>query len=406
MRMRSNPDRYVGAVMTVRNEHDLLRNSILFHQFIGIDRFYIYLDAPSDTTAETINDFDFVRIDHSRLPRWLVPEEIADARRLSGRFRTHHTARQLINCHDAIRRARDDGLEWLVSIDPDELILLDDQSVRRMCLADYLSQLPRSVESVTFPTNEVLSTRIAYRNVFSEEVLFKRRYGYGECLRPNSLQLPCHPEWAVRSISGNEYFRKAKEVDKVLWASSTEFAETSFVDVPHVILTACPNEGPSLVADWFIGHVIGKQAFRISREIDFRSLHTVRLSSRGLNRICGRLLHYNCYSFEKFLSKFRSFRGHPNSYTKGSPVDGLKLALRDIVNFRHSSTREHLHELFDSKFCFGGRRLAALASLWPESVIVIPSVAELFRSTLSTTRKRTAYRSNTNNNAVWAEASA
>lgn len=386
--MRLNSDRHVGAVMTVRNEHDLLRNNILFHRFIGIDRFYIYLDTPSDTSAETISDLDYVVIDYSRLPEWLTPEEISDARRLSGRFHTHHTARQLINCHDAIRRARNDGLEWLVSIDPDELILLDDQSVRHRSLADYLSQLPGSVESVTFPTNEVLSTRITYQNVFEEEVLFKRRYGYGEGLRPNSLQSPCHPEWATRSIDGIEYVRKAKDVDKALWESSFRFTETGFVDVPHVILANGPSGGPSLVADWFIGHVIGKQAFRVCREIDFRSLHTVRLSSRGRNQVCGRLLHYNCYSFEKFLSKFRSFRTHPNSYTKGSPVDGLKLALRDIVNFRRSSTRQHLQELFESKFCFQGRRLTALSSLWPESVIEIPSVAELFRSTLSTARKR------------------
>jgi hypothetical protein len=386
--MRLNSDRYVGAVMTVRNEHDLLRNNILFHRFIGIDRFYIYLDAPSDTSAETISDLDYVVINHSRLPAWLTPEEIPDARRLSGRFLTHHTARQLINCHDAIRRAREDGLAWLISIDPDELILLDDQSVRRRSLADYLSQLSRSVETVTFPTNEVLSTSITYQNVFEEEVLFKRRYGYGEGLRPNSLQSPCHPEWAVRSVDGIEYVRKAMDVDKALRESSFQFTETDFVDVPHIILADCPSEGPILVADWFIGHVIGKQAFRICREIDFRSLHTARLSSHGLNEVCGRLLHYNCYSFEKFLSKFRSFRAHPNSYTKGSPVDDLKLALRDIVNFRRSSTRQHLHELFESKFCFQGRRLSALSSLWPESIIAIPSVAELFQSTLSPVRKR------------------
>lgn len=382
--MRFDADRYIGAVMTVRNEHDLLRNNILFHRLVGIDRFYIYLDHPTDSSARTVGDLDCVSINHSRLPNWLTQQEVSNADHLSRRFHTHHTARQLINCHDAVRRAREEGVQWLVSIDPDELISLDDQFVRARCLADYLSQLPQSVETVTFPANEVLSTRNAYQNVFAEEVRFKRRYGYGEGLRANSGEAPYRPEWHVSPLKGSEYTRKVKELDPAFSTCAWLDVENTLIDVPCMMLNLGLDaaEGYELVTDWFIGHVIGKQAFRVSNTIDFRSLHTVRLSTNGQNHVQGRLLHYNCYSFAKFLSKFRSFRNHPNSYTRGSPVDRLKLALRDIVNNSGLDTRERLQQLFESQFSFQGRRLSAISSLWPGSVVTVLSVAEAFQSRL------------------------
>lgn len=379
--MRKDCDQYVAAVMTVRNERDLLSANIAFHRFSGIDLFYIYLDDRQDNSASDIRHIHNIKVLNSTLPQWLTQNEVEDANRLIGRYRTHHTARQIINCHDAIKRARADGASWLVSIDPDELILVDDKDIEFGTIAMKLNSLPCHVESVTFPTTEVIPTKICYANIFREANLFKSRYGYGEGIRFNEMTPPSRAEWNPSRISRIELRRKLMSIG-FKWPNLPEQDEyIQHLDTPVIALNGkmYGKQEYLSVSDWYIGHVIGKQAFRVDRDIHFNSLHTVRTSTKIASACFGRLLHYNCYSFDKFVSKYLSFRNHPNSYAKGSPVDETKLFLRDFVNKNYGHSMKKLLNLYMSQLCFQKNRILPTRDLWPIAVQEIHFVSELFK---------------------------
>lgn len=46
----------IAMVITAKNERVLLRQNILFHRYLGIEKFYVFLDNSTDDTCETVTD--------------------------------------------------------------------------------------------------------------------------------------------------------------------------------------------------------------------------------------------------------------------------------------------------------------------------------------------------------------
>src|SRR5579859_2664897 len=147
----------VALVITVKNERDLLRHNIRYHQYLGVDQFYIYDDGCTDETIETVADLAFVRTAPS-VPR----EAFRDHPGLKLAYDNYHeihTSRQILNIFDAMNRARDCGADWLVNIDADELLCLDTTHSRAGHLKDALDQLDLSIDVVSLPVLEILQRR-------------------------------------------------------------------------------------------------------------------------------------------------------------------------------------------------------------------------------------------------------
>lgn len=378
----------IAFVSTVKNEEDLIAANIRFHGFIGGTDFLIYIDNSSDQTEAIARTLLGVRIKRSLIPSHC--KGTAKHASLNSKFRTHHTARQILNCYDAIEWGRHNSVDWIVSLDPDELICLDRNEIRRDMLAEFLGTLPNHVDAVTFPSLEVIPTRMAYREVFREERWFKRNYGFGEGMRFQSSDAVPNLEPGLGSapagvLARDEATYKWREASKawnnhLLFDPDRDESSDYVLDVPPLMMS--PNAvGHRLVTDWYTGHVIGKQAFRIDRDLRIVNLHKIQTNSGHPECMisAGWLLHYNNYSARKFVMKYRQSAAHPNSYSSGFPVDPAKRLLRDMVN--HPSARlERLYGFFRERFLFDEYRLAGALDLWPHSVERIDAVAEFFEA--------------------------
>ena len=127
----------VALAITVKNERDLIRANVLYHRYLGVQLFYVFLDNTTDDTRDTVSDLDCVAVSHSMTgDRFLESRERRQACADSVRLREtidksaeHHDARQVLNTYVAWEQARDAGVEWLVSLDADELVWPDSSSL-------------------------------------------------------------------------------------------------------------------------------------------------------------------------------------------------------------------------------------------------------------------------------------
>src|SRR6185436_14228951 len=162
----------VAIVMTVRDEQELLRSNLLYHQFIGADHVYVYDDGSTDGTLASIADLAFVTVKPT-VPREQFRDR-GDLATFVATYQTHLPARQALNVVDAMAAARAAGTTWLAHIDADELLAVDTHEQPPGALSDFFDSQARATEVVIFKPLEVVQRRLAYEDVLTEETLFKR----------------------------------------------------------------------------------------------------------------------------------------------------------------------------------------------------------------------------------------
>lgn len=285
----------IALVLTVKNEMRILRNNLLYHKAIGVDIAFVYFDNTTDTGRESISDLEFVECNKS-----ISATKYSEHRYLvkfTSQAAEHHTARQCLNTYDAQQKCKEAGIDWLISIDADELICTDFHNPSN--LKTFFSSIEGSVEVVTFKTLESLQTKMQYENVFSNETLFK-----------------ANPKAYSR------YFYNPFTNSKVKFS-------------------------------WWYGQTMGKAAFKASKSIIPHNVHRYKkidgVKPITLNR--GFVLHYHAYDAEDFIKKFTNFSNHPNTFLSGNKVENIKLLLRDIVNSK-DYTKEQLKDYFRKNILF------------------------------------------------------
>ena len=266
----------IGLVLTVKNESRILRNNLLYHKAIGVDRAFVYFDNTTDDGKESIADLDFVTVNNSVATEKYIHLEYLD--KFTSKAGEHHTARQCLNTFDAQQNCKEDGIEWLISLDADELICTDNEKPSDLKM--FFNQIEEGINVINFETLEALQRREHYKNVFAEETLFKsnKQAFYKGIFNPFTLTTQKYP--------------------------------------------------------WWYGQSMGKAAIRIGRGIIPYNVHRYRNidKTKPLTINAGYILHYHAYDSEDFIKKFVNFNDRPNTFLSGNKVETLKLLLRDVVN--------------------------------------------------------------------------
>ena len=115
---------YIAAVIpTVLDELAFLRRNLLYHRFLGVDRFYIYDDGSNDDTMRSVADLPYVEI----RPSVSVSEVEINPylARAAESYSTHFVARQMLNMAHAMSLAKRAGASWMIGFDADELVVID-----------------------------------------------------------------------------------------------------------------------------------------------------------------------------------------------------------------------------------------------------------------------------------------
>ncbi|WP_299101278.1 glycosyltransferase family 2 protein [uncultured Winogradskyella sp.] len=271
----------VSLVITVKNEARLLRQNLLYHLGIGIEKVFVYFDGTTDNGQQLIKDIEGVETNASISAEKY--SHLGYLKHLCDNRDVIHTARQCLNTYDAQMKCKALGVDWLISLDADELFLTD--YIKPINLSHFFEAY-KAYDVIQFKTLEVLARKMAYDKVMLEEVKFKIQKNF-------------------KSHFNRIYFKFFNPYNK------------QFLSHPH-----------------WLGHDMGKLAIRVDSNTIPKNVHryqtidkTALKSEKG-----GYLLHYHLYDYQDFIKKYQNFKAHPNTFLSGNKIGSLKTLWRDMVN--------------------------------------------------------------------------
>jgi hypothetical protein len=294
----------IALAMTVRDEQSVLRCNLLYHHFLGVEHCFVYDDGSTDDTVASIADLPFVTVRPS-----VAPSEIVVTPELSKTAVAHKDevmGRQMMNTAHAMAEARAAGFQWLVSLDADELVVLDYTNAAPGSLATRLGALSSSVDEAVFRTLEMVQRKLSYEKPMIEESLFKV---------------------ANSGAMRESYDPFAQRVEKI----------------PAVY-----------------GHRAGKRAVRLNIEAyprihRFLGPHDARLRAQRV----GGLLHFFAADFATFLRKYRLMKDRPDRAPSGRTASYQMRLWRDVVN-RSGLDDEGLRDYYEHWVMFSDDQLKRL----------------------------------------------
>ncbi len=311
----------IALVTTVRNERASLRTNLLYHRRLGVTRAFVFDDGSTDGTAETLADLAFVEVlGPARGSEFGGRPGLAAA---AERCAHDYASRQILNAQRALDLAREQGCDWLLHIDADELLVAEGSSGAAGSLEALLGDV-KEAEAVAFRPLEVVQTHAEPRNAFGELTLFKRR----------------SPRLRRR--------------------------------VPD------PYSGALLPIADFFGHTAGKWAVRVPAAAYPASVHAFRGAGGRALAVArrGALLHYYSNGVSDFVRKHRALPSF-DRYASGAPVEAHKIVWRRMAQ-DPAWTEARLRDYYERHIVYPPaeiRRLRATRrfGFWP----VEPAIVEV-----------------------------
>jgi hypothetical protein len=271
----------IGLVITVKNEERLLRTNLLYHKAIGVELIFVYFDNSTDGSRKSVEKMEGVFCFDS-----VEAQPFAHLEYLNNFTRQRdslHTARQCLNIFDASQRSKNLGIDWLLSLDADELFL--SSTDKHMDVSTFFKKY-KNFDLVQLSVMEVLGRQMHYDNVIRQETLFKTQSRF--------------KNWNDRI-----YF--------------------PFYD---------PYTNETFKHHAWLGHTMGKCAIKISSNLTPKNVHRfgsivnspIKISSSGY------VLHYSLYDFEDFKKKFKNIKYRPDVFLNGKTLPRLAIIWRNMVN--------------------------------------------------------------------------
>lgn len=306
----------VAVVITIKNEARLIRQNALYHLGIGVVKVFVYFDQTTDNGKQTLLDLDAVDICDSVKAESF--KHLPYLEKFWSNAREHHTARQCLNTYDAVQRCKVQHIDWLISLDADELFLA---TIDKSQTLDQFfgAAAKQGADIVNLKPMEVIARKMSYQNVMQEETLFKTQKNF-------------HSKFD--QIYQNIYDPYHQNYKKV---------------------------------SYWLGHTMGKAAIRVRSSVIPHNVHRcVSINGDELKRIdMGYLLHYHNYDFEDFIKKYKNFKEHPDSFLSGNKIEDLKSLWINLVN-DPAYSKAYLEAYFEKNLLFDSFKLNRLYTtrLW------------------------------------------
>jgi len=333
--MASNPS--IAIAITAKNERSLLPFNIAYHRQTGVSHFYIYLDETDNKCREILGQWPFVTV-NSSITRNELPKIEEYGSRISELFKqwdTHHTARQMINAHQARLQAREAGYDWLISIDADELIypLVGGPPGKRLFKAIEQAQ---DAEIISFRPLEILPRATETDNIFAEACWFMNVF---------------------ETVNG-KLSRSESMVRKIYDPFNDQIVKLA----------------------GYLGHKGGKVAVRTNVDSVPNTVHEfigpdhTHLKSK---EVLG-LLHYNTFSFSEFIKKYRNFSNRAETYAHGTQVRYIpKMLWKKLVN-SNIYNEEQLFRYYQDWIAFTDETIAQLVKDPSNQLVWVDGPSKVF----------------------------
>lgn len=309
----------------------MLLHNLLYHRFAGVDTAFVFFDRTTDDSAGSVSDLPFARLEPSVDPATFKGVHGAN---IYVDHADSHAARQCLNVMSVLRTAADDGFDWIIHVDADELLATDKDESSPGFLKDHLAMIRDDVECVRFLPFEVCPTSL-------------------ECDHP----FASHTNFIVPGA------RRKRTIQDAM-------------------------QGGSFNTRLSLGHRKGKRAIRTSAGLVPRGPHEfVRRDRSEPNEVTsGRLLHYYITGFSHFVQKFENMADRPDMLISGKPISRHKRMWRDMVNQR-VLTKSQLRDHFERNVLLSSEMVArcrkrptfAIGGRLP-AVVEITSARDVFRA--------------------------
>jgi hypothetical protein len=322
-----------GCIFTLKNEEELIAYNMLYHRYIGVTDFFVFLDNSTDNTKNILSSMPDTRVFENLSYDELLPYSLGkpelDHDLIKEKFSAHNGVRQILHANMALDICRKEGIDFLIHIDPDELICLNLDVVKKGSLKNYLENLPDSAGAVIFENIESVPVEIAPAFPFGD-ILFKN------------------------TLSGDESFN-------------------------HLPKTAVPDPytGEMVQTGWFWGHTSGKLAVRVTPESYFSHfVHSFHSNGKIIKEKY--LLHYNILNFRHFLVKYKNFKDFPQFTSFGHKVRPLRTLFVRLAN-DPQKTGEELIEYYKNHIMYNNLDIQIIKKELTAPFLEINAVSSFFR---------------------------
>lgn len=275
---------------TVKNEARLLPDAIAYHREMGCSQFYVFWDGTSDNAPDLIAGMPDVscretfKVDELKDP----PAWIAE---IVHKWEHDMDVRKRINTYYATKMAREAGIDWLISIDPDELLYVNDKDkLDNSYFTSLLKTIAPEIDQILFRNLESIPSKIKSQQPFCENTMFLNRFPFTETVWRYSRALLGRLSRSPKAVALYDYFF---------------YYVRFFGALPRKFKN--PATGETIYAGYFLGYSSYKSAIRTTRseEFNFCTHCWLKFRRRPRNFFAGNVLHFDLLDAQYFINKFR-----------------------------------------------------------------------------------------------------
>ena len=279
-----------AVTFSIKNEARLLPSAIEVYRALGCSKFYIFFDGTTDDSREVVasqkdvSASESVPIDNLRNPPAWVNQ-------IAPRWMENMDIRKRINTLVAAREACRERIDWLICVDPDEVVLPSlDKHATAADMKRFLGRIPDDINQLLVRNYEVAPRTANVRNPFSECTLFYNRFPATDQLWRYSKNLL---RIAVQQPQARAWF------DYLFY--STRFLGSYPKAYRH------PRTGATIPRGYYLGYSNHKSIIRpqAGLEMEF-NIHKWEptIKNRAKTRFAGALLHYDIFDVDALIEKF------------------------------------------------------------------------------------------------------
>ncbi|MBB4122702.1 glycosyltransferase family 2 protein [Martelella radicis] len=276
---------------TIRNEEDTILDAIAAHMAMGASKVFVFFDGTTDGSREIVQGLEGVECFETLPPDELsldvaVPEWFE---RIKSHFDTNMDVRKQFNTWLAAVKAREQGFDWLLCIDADEIFYPVGQDGKEMPAEAFFRSVDRKYDQVILRNLELVVDRNDVRDPFREGVYFLNRF-------PVSEEICRYLAAAVTRI-----FRSPKITEWTrYWFYMIRFRGLASRRLRH------PASGRVAPIGYFLGYRSYKSAIRLSEAEQFIfGVHKWQEYTRKpVSLYRGYVLHYDLPNPDKVKQKF------------------------------------------------------------------------------------------------------
>jgi len=321
---------------TVKNESRLLPSGIDYHLAAGCTRIYLFWDNTTDNAPDLVASYPQVIARKSYRPDELPhpPDWLAA---ILPWWDVDLDVRKIANTYYATLDAAKDGIEWLVSIDADELILMDraGQNLENH-IPRFLERVPAQIDQLLLPNVEAVPGAAETENPFIDWVYFLNRFPASEFL------------WRYSRAALVRITRSPKLIAWYDWL----FYEILFAGAMRRMMRD-PATNQRIPGTYFLAYVSNKAFIRtrVAPDLDFATHGWKRFRRKPRNLRVGNVLHYDMLDAAYFAAKFR----------QRPPERGLFYFRTQLSIVARERTLEQIRQFFETYIVIRDpRRIARL----------------------------------------------